>query len=514
VADRPLRNVIDHLRRTAGAEEAHAATDAELLERFAVGHDQDAFELLVWRHSRMVLGVCRGVLRDEHEAEDAFQAAFLILAKKAAHISRRESVSGWLYRVAYRVGLQARAVALKRAAREQSVQGVPIPSGENDPSTEAAGRELRQALDEELTRLPGKYRTVLVLRCLAGKSSEETARELGCPVGTVESRLTRAREKLRVRLNRKGFAVPAAAIAAGLSAEAMAVGVTRQWVSEVAKTAALVAAGRAAVDVVSPTVAALMEGVLRAMLLTKAKTWTAVLLVLSTSTLACAMMARGQANQEAERAQATDNKKEANRPAATPPRADYRIREGDRLYIEAQRILPDAPIRGIFQVDGGTVALGLAYGRVYVDGQTVDEAAASIQRYLQQNVVRAPQVVVRRSQGADDRIQPGDLLQIKASNVLPDEPIDGVFRVEDRGTVALGLTYGRVQVKGQTLEEAQATILRHLQQNVVKTANVDLVTRRNPVTDLPLLVRTLEERVKLLEEEVTSLRAAAKRLQK
>ncbi len=197
MADQPLRNVLDHLRRTAAAEEAHGATDAQLLERFAVRHDQDAFELLVWRHSRMVLGVCRQLLRDEHDAEDAFQASFLLLAKKAVRIRRREAVGGWLYRVAYRVALQARAGTVKRAAREQPLDGVPVPSAESDPSMEAAGRELRQALDEEIESLPQKYRSVFVLRCLAGKSGEETARELGCPVGTVESRLTRAREKLR-----------------------------------------------------------------------------------------------------------------------------------------------------------------------------------------------------------------------------------------------------------------------------------------------------------------------------
>jgi RNA polymerase sigma factor (sigma-70 family) len=428
MAGRPLRNAIDHLRRTVAAEEGRGVTDAQLLERFAVRQDQDAFELLVWRHSRMVLGVCRRLLGDEHEAEDAFQAAFLILAKKATRISRREAVGSWLYRVAYRVALQARASAVKRAAREQPLEGVPVRSGESDPCALAAERELRGAIDEEIDRLPKKYRSVFVLRCLAGKSGEETAQELGCPVGTVESRLTRAREKLRAQLNRKGFAVPSVAIVAGLSGEAMAVGVSGQWVNEVVKSAALVATGRAAAGAIPPKTAALMEGVLRAMLLNKAKTLTTVLLVLSLTALACIVLAQGPAKDEGEKAQVAENKKEANRPANDPP-------------------------------------------------------------------------------AEDDRIRPGDVLQIEASDVLPDAPIKGIFRVERRGTVALGVVYGRVQVKSQTLEEAGTKIQRHLER-IAKQPRV-LVTRYDPVTG-----PTLEGRIEQLEKEVAALREAVKKLQR
>jgi RNA polymerase sigma factor (sigma-70 family) len=511
MADRPLQNVIHHLRRTVAAEEAGAATDAQLLERFAARHDQEAFELLVWRHSRMVLGVCRRLLRDEHEAEDAFQAAFLILAKKAARISRGESVGGWLYRVAYRVALRARISAVQRTAREWPLDGLPVESSEADPCAEAAGRELRRAIDEEIDRLPRKHRAVFVLRCLAGKSNEEMARELGCPVGTIESRLTRAREKLRARLTRKGFVVSAGALLVGLSDEAAA-SVPEKWVNEVVKAAMLVVAGQAVAGAIPLTTIILMEGVLRAMLLSKAKTLTAVLLVLSLSALACVMLARGQANSEGEKAVEADKPKEAKRPAPAPPGDDDRIQPGDCLHVEAAPVFPDAPINGDFRVERqGTILLGIAYGRVQVKGQTLEEAEAAILRYLQENVVKGVDrvLVTRAALQEDERIRPGDNLNIDASCVLPAGSVKGVFRVEPRGTVALGLAYGRVQVKGQALGEAEATIRDYLERKISNGFQVKVTRSRAETGDL-----NLERRLQQLAEEVAALRKAVERLRK
>ncbi len=191
--------------------------------------------------------------------------------------------------------------------------------------------------------------------------------------------------------------VPSAAIVAGLSGEAMAVNVSEQWVNEVVKNAALVAAGRATAGAISPKTIVLMEGVLRTMLLSKAKTLTAVTLVLSLSALVCVVLAKGQVKSEGEKAQVTENKKQENRPATDPPAEDDRIRPGDVLQIEATHVLPDAPLHGVFRVERrGTLALGVAYGRVEVKGLTLEEAAAKIQRYLGENIVKDPHVMVTR----------------------------------------------------------------------------------------------------------------------
>jgi len=151
----------------------------------------------------MVLGVCRRVLDNEHDAEDAFQAAFLVLARQAHTIHKMESVGSWLYGVAYRISLRARSDAARRRTLEEQARTM----SEQDPFLEAAWRELRPVLDEEVGRLPPKYRAPIVLCYLEGKTNTEAARELGWTKGTVSGRLARARELLRSRLARRGVAL-------------------------------------------------------------------------------------------------------------------------------------------------------------------------------------------------------------------------------------------------------------------------------------------------------------------
>ncbi len=282
-----LEPVVEYLRRTAAAADGAGVSDADLLGRYVVGRDESAFELLVWRHARLVQGVCRRILRHEEDAQDAFQATFLVLARQARAIGRRESVGGWLYRVAYRAALRARARTVERAAREQPLGELLLDGGGPDPCAEVAGRELRAVLDEQVSRLPEKYRVVFALRCLSGKSSAEAARELGCPVGTVESRLGRARERLRAALARRGVAVPAALLAARLSGEAGATDGAAALVSCTSRAATAFAAGKAAAAGVVPArAAALAKGVLQSMFLTKLKCVAGVVLVVGTLGLA------------------------------------------------------------------------------------------------------------------------------------------------------------------------------------------------------------------------------------
>jgi RNA polymerase sigma factor (sigma-70 family) len=204
-----LGTFLRHLRRVVGPGTDAGLTDAQLLERFLNDRDEAAFEVLVWRHGPMVLGVCRRVLRGEQDTEDAFQATFLALLRKAGSISKRQSVGSWLHQVAYRVALAARAGMARRAARETAgVENLAACSAPEPP-----GGDLRRVLDEEVGRLPEKYRTPFVLCHLEGRTNREAAEQLGCPVGTLAARLSRARHRLRVRLARRGVTLSAGALA-------------------------------------------------------------------------------------------------------------------------------------------------------------------------------------------------------------------------------------------------------------------------------------------------------------
>jgi RNA polymerase sigma factor (sigma-70 family) len=249
--------VTRYLLRLLAPPAAGGLTDAQLLERFVARRDEAAFEVLLWRHGPKVLGVCRRVLRHEQDAEDAFQATFLILVRKAGSVGKRQALGSWLHRVAYRVALRAKTLAAKRAARQMPVADMAAADPEPDP----VWGDLRPVLDEEVNRLPEKYRAPFVLCYLDGKTNAEAARELGCPKGTVLSRLAWARQRLRARLTRRGLAPAAGLVAAGLAAgpaEAAAV------------PAALVGSTLGAVlGVPAGPVAALTKGVLQTMLWNK-----------------------------------------------------------------------------------------------------------------------------------------------------------------------------------------------------------------------------------------------------
>jgi RNA polymerase sigma factor (sigma-70 family) len=181
------------------------STDRELLERFTRRQDEAAFAALVARHGPMVLAVCRRVLGHTPEAEDAFQATFLILVKKAGTITQPELLSNWLFGVAARTARKARVAAARRAHHER--QAVPVAS--SAPQSEVDWHDLRAWLDEELERLPHKYRAPLVLCYLDGLTNEEAARRLGWPTGSISYRLARGRDLLRERLSRRGGLTPA-----------------------------------------------------------------------------------------------------------------------------------------------------------------------------------------------------------------------------------------------------------------------------------------------------------------
>ncbi|MCI0683142.1 MAG: RNA polymerase sigma factor [Gemmataceae bacterium] len=261
MANRMLLSAVAQLRQALHPEHAPGVADSELLGRFLRYRDEAAFELLVWRHGPMVLDLCQRVLAHQHDAEDAFQATFLTLAVKAADIDQRQAVGSWLYKVAYRVALRAKARARRRGALEQ-----PLPAEPSyEPADELAWRELRPVIDAEVDRLPEKYRAAFVLCCLQGKTNEEAAAELGCPKGTVLSRLARARERLRGRLSLARLGVAVERLGDLLSKNASTVATMSPVLVHGAVCMAVLAAAGSALHAAAPApVAALAEGAARA----------------------------------------------------------------------------------------------------------------------------------------------------------------------------------------------------------------------------------------------------------
>jgi RNA polymerase sigma factor (sigma-70 family) len=256
-------------------------SDAQLLERFVDQRDQAAFELLVWRHERMVQTVCRRVLRREQDVEDAFQATFLVLACKAGSIGKREALASWLYKTAYRVALRERAQATRRAHYERAADDlVQAAVAAPEPEPEADRQDFRQALDEEVHRLPAKYRAPIVLCFLEGRTNAQAAQELRCPVGTVVTRLARARKRLHGRLTRRGLGVSAGLFATALSSTGLPATARAAVRDATVKAAPIFAADRAAAGLISPKVAALTRGALTAMMMSKVKLAAALVLAL------------------------------------------------------------------------------------------------------------------------------------------------------------------------------------------------------------------------------------------
>jgi RNA polymerase sigma factor (sigma-70 family) len=262
-----LRKVFDRVRGDAGRG------DGELLTRYRAMRDQDAFGSLVRRHGPMVLGVCRRILRDHHAADDAIQATFLVLARKADAVRPPDRLAPWLYGVAYRTALKARG----RASRRQQVEAAYAAEATRRGAPVAAdgAAELLPLLDEQLNALPEKYRTSLLLCGVQGLNKAEAAERLGLPEGTVSSRLARAREMLRERLARRGVAVPAAAADALLTADTLQAAVP----PALAAAASATALGSDA----PATILTLSHEVIRSMTLCKLKFLGAIALAVSLS---------------------------------------------------------------------------------------------------------------------------------------------------------------------------------------------------------------------------------------
>jgi RNA polymerase sigma factor (sigma-70 family) len=365
-------NVIQQLRRTVLLQDGAGLTDGEVLGCFIEHRDDAAFAALVKRHGPLVWGVCRRLL-SHHDAEDAFQATFLVLSRKAASILPREMLANWLYGVARQVALHSSRTAARRRAKERQVAEMPEPAvAERD-----LWNDLQPLLDQELGRLPGKYRAVIVLCDLEGTTRNEAARQLGVPEGTVGSRLARARAMLAKRLTRHGLAVSGGGLAAVLSQKVAGASMPTAVVSATIKAADLDATGQATAGVISVKVAALTDGVLKTMFLNRLKIATVVLVVVLSfgmggfgislfhhSTLAAE---RGEGEEDAPK---TPPAKEANKPTTDQERLqgiwefvsvaydDKTIRKGERPDLWKTFTVTGDKLRWVNVNSDGTEAEG------------------------------------------------------------------------------------------------------------------------------------------------------------
>lgn len=274
-----LNPVLRYLGRVSAAG---GLTDGQMLDRYRQSGDRAAFTALVERHGPMVLSVCRRVLGNVHDAEDAFQAVFLVLVRKARSIGKRESVGSWLHGVAVRIAKKARTATARRRFVERQAATTAV----SESTPETIGQELRPILDEEIARLPERYRLPVILCYLQGKTHTEAARQLGWPKGTVATQLARARIRLRRRLEWRGITLSVTSIAAMLAQTAPAA----VPFSLMSATVAIAASGT-----VAPAVSALAKGALMPLFLTKLRSVTFVMIAIGALGAGAGLMLRKQA---------------------------------------------------------------------------------------------------------------------------------------------------------------------------------------------------------------------------
>jgi polysaccharide biosynthesis/export protein len=360
-------------------------SDGQLLERFQSLRDASAFEALVLRHGPMVLRVCRNALPDLNDAHDAFQATFLVLVRRCRSIRKQESVGSWLYGVANRVAARARVEAARRRSVERRgglrlVATVDSP-GDGDPDR----AEFGPVIQEEVRRLPEKYRAAILLCYWQGLTHEQAAVQLGIPLGTVRSRVARARDMLRRRLIRRGLTPVGCEAAPALDALLCLspLAIPNELLHSTIKAGALVATGSGVTNVTSASVAALVQSVLRSLIMTKLKTIAICLLFIGTGVVG-AILAAPQ----------SDSKREARvgrgavRPDASkaqPPLhalGSYVVEPPDLLIVEVLEALPGRPISGERLVrPDGTISLSF-YGDISVAGLTIPEVKEKIVLHL------------------------------------------------------------------------------------------------------------------------------------
>jgi RNA polymerase sigma factor (sigma-70 family) len=334
MATAQLGTLLRHIQQSTAGQCARQWTDRQLLDDFAFRHSEAAFTALVSRHGPMVLRVCRRVLNHEQDAEDAFQAAFLVLARNTGSIRKREAVASWLHGVAYRTAMKAKRSAARRRNHEAWLRAVEAPA--------AAGPtwdDVQAVLDEEVQQLSPCFREAFVLCVLQGKSGAEAAAELGCKEGTVKSRVNRARQSLQRQLAGRGIKLTALLAALSVAESVGRAALPATLARTTVRLGPLVAAGKPAAGAIPSHVAALAAGVTRAMFTRKLKVATAVLLAVGLVATGAGLLAR-QALAAGERA--------VEGPQPAPATAKPQAAEGKGTIAFGGRVLgPDGrPVAG------------------------------------------------------------------------------------------------------------------------------------------------------------------------
>jgi RNA polymerase sigma factor (sigma-70 family) len=330
------------LDRIFRGETVSGLSEWQLLERYLERRDEVAFEALVARHGPMVLAVCRRMLVDQSDVDDAFQATFLVLVRRARQLGPRDAIGPWLHGVAARVAMRARSEAARRRRT--------VPLGDEIPASIGAwalvDRELGEVLDQELSKLPSKYRSPIVLCYMEGRTHEEAARQLEWPLGTVKGRLSRARDMLRSRLARRGLAPSTTALTLVLARDSRAA-LHRELIDRTVNASLKLAMGHATTQVVSASIASLVEGVLNAMLLSKLKWAGALLLVSGLALTGAAVSARQDSKALANDPTAASNRPTTRAALATEPNSSERSVEpaGPELLASNDRYPRVADLR-------------------------------------------------------------------------------------------------------------------------------------------------------------------------
>jgi RNA polymerase sigma factor (sigma-70 family) len=355
-----MATVLRYIRQVCGATECGNRADSELLQTFIAARDESAFAGLLQRHGPLVFGVCRQVMGDQQEAEDAFQATFLVLAQKAASIRRHESLAGWLYRVALNISREAKRLAAKKRSSEKHAIAMSHASEKSHPGPdhEAALRDWQPLIHEEVDRLPNKYRLPVVHCYLEGRTHQETARLLGWPLGTVKGRLARARALLETRLVRRGLALSSGALAGTLTQSLAQAELPTVLFGNTVKGAVSFARGTIPAATVSAEALALAKGALNALVFTKLAHVAAVIMVIGVLAVGTVLgLSVGHGNGDPLPAV-------SNQPDAKPERLDA---QGDPLP-------PGAIARlGTLRFRNGKVIHAIGWGP---DGKTVVSAGS------------------------------------------------------------------------------------------------------------------------------------------
>jgi RNA polymerase sigma-70 factor (ECF subfamily) len=369
-------SLLRSLRRVALLRSGAELADGELLEGYLSKRDEGCFEALLHRHGPMVLGVCRRILHNEADAQDAFQATFLVFLRKAATIIPRALVGNWLHGVAYKTALKAQAMNRQRRAKERVARANVRPATAQD-----ALQDRLELLDEALSRLPVKYRSAIVLCDLEGKTIKEAANQLSCPPGTVASRLAGGRALLAKRLARYGLCLTAATVAEALARGAVRPGVPKALVTSLVQAAATVASGQEVAGVMSAKVVVLTERVLKAMLIAKLKTLTTVLLVLAVLGGAGVLCSYPRLRAEQENAQAAptsvvvaaDEKPKSDKDEK--PKSDKELIQGTWIPVSGEKDgkeIPKENLKGILTFTEDKFTMQLRSGGVREGTYTID----------------------------------------------------------------------------------------------------------------------------------------------